>query len=75
MLPGKHCVYNLEVDDAHEFVANGILVHNCLFPMGAHDDQVDAAAGAFTTLANSPAMVISAEAMRQAGVPMMRRRR
>ena len=23
-------VYNLEVEDAHEFFANGVLVHNCL---------------------------------------------
>jgi len=29
MLTKKHAVYNLLVDDAHEFFANGILVHNC----------------------------------------------
>ncbi len=43
------------------------------FPMGAHDDQVDAAAGAFTTLVARPQMVISQEALRRAGVPMRRR--
>jgi len=23
-------VYNLDVEDAHEFFANGVLVHNCI---------------------------------------------
>lgn len=28
-LPGYHTVYNLEVEDNHEYFANGVLVHNC----------------------------------------------
>lgn len=48
MLPGEWLVYNLEVEGCHEFVANGILVHNCAFTGNdkedAHDDQVDATA-------------------------------
>ncbi len=50
MLPGRHPVYNLEVADAHEFVASGILVHNCDFPGGQFKDQVDALSGAFARL-------------------------
>lgn len=38
-------VYNLTVEGAHEFFANGILVHNCNFTIGdggpATDDRVD----------------------------------
>jgi hypothetical protein len=29
-LPQREPVYNLEVEDTHEFFANGVLVHNCL---------------------------------------------
>ena len=29
-LPNKRPVYNLEVENAHEFFANGVLVHNCV---------------------------------------------
>lgn len=50
-LPGRHPVYNLEVEDCHEYVANGVLVHNCTFPAGKHDDIVDACSGAFNRLA------------------------
>lgn len=28
-VPEKHRVYNLTVDDAHEYVASGVLVKNC----------------------------------------------
>lgn len=35
-------VYNLEVTGAHEFFANGVLVHNCAFPKAKKDDYVDA---------------------------------
>lgn len=49
-LPGKHSVYNLEVDGCHEYIANGLVVHNCAFPKGGHDDQVDAAVNAYTEL-------------------------
>jgi len=41
-------VYNLEVEGAHEYFANGILTHNCSFPRGQYKDQVDSASGAFT---------------------------
>lgn len=27
--PGLHAVYDLTVEDAHEFYASGLLVHNC----------------------------------------------
>lgn len=44
-------VYNLLVEDCHEYFANGILVHNCAFGTEtAHDDQVDAFSGAFEAL-------------------------
>lgn len=49
-LPGEHQVFNLEVEGVHEYVANGILVHNCLFPGGRFKDQVDASSGAFGRL-------------------------
>jgi len=40
---GTEDVYNLHVEEAEEYFANGILVHNCsVFPSGAFDDQVDA---------------------------------
>ena len=51
LLDGLHDVYNLEVDQAHEFVAEGVLVHNC-FPAGKYADQVDASSGAFNKLAS-----------------------
>lgn len=28
---GKKDVYNLEVKDTHNFIANGIIVHNCRY--------------------------------------------
>lgn len=46
-LRGTHPVYNLEVEDEHEYVAGGILVHNCTFPGGKFKDQIDALSGAF----------------------------
>lgn len=47
-------VWNLEVEDQHEYLANGILVHNCMFPEFKYSDQVDASSGAFNKLsANS----------------------
>lgn len=50
-LPGKHPVYNLEVEGCHEFVANGLLVHNCAFPQeGVHDDMVDASSNGYHQL-------------------------
>jgi hypothetical protein len=57
---GKAAVYNLTVEDAHEFFANGVLVHNC-----------DALSGAFTLameLGDGPAaqaQVVSREQMTQ----------
>ena len=58
-------VYDLKVEETHEFYANGILVHNswdveeyirehCLFPNGQYLDMVDASSGAFTLLINTP---------------------
>ena len=44
------------------------------FPLSPHDDQVDAAVGAFTVLVDTPAMVISAEALRNAATPPPGRR-
>ncbi len=38
--------------DVPEYFAGGILVHNCAFPHGKHDDQVDGSSGAFTCLDN-----------------------
>jgi predicted phage terminase large subunit-like protein len=44
------------------------------FPMGAHDDQVDGAAGAFNRLAATPGpMVFSPEFLRRAAQPVGRR--
>lgn len=59
-LPGEHQVFNLEVEDVHEYVANGILVHNCLFPGGSFKDQVDATSGAFGRLAKpgTPKLIV-----------------
>jgi predicted phage terminase large subunit-like protein len=55
---------------------NDFLAELETFPMGTHDDQVDAAAGAFTTLCESPRMVISEEALQRAGVnPLVSRMR
>lgn len=54
MLPGEHAVYNLRIDGLPEFVANGVLVHNCeAWPAGKWKDQVDASSGAFNRLATS----------------------
>lgn len=30
-LPNKEDVYNMEVEEVHNFVANGIVVHNCRY--------------------------------------------
>jgi predicted phage terminase large subunit-like protein len=35
-------VWNLEVENQHEYFANGILTHNCMFPEFKYCDQVDA---------------------------------
>ena len=53
LLSGEHEVFNLEVEEAHEYVANGILVHNC-FPTGAYKDQVDALSRAFAHFVMRP---------------------
>lgn len=63
MLPGEHQVFNLEVEGVHEYVANGILVHNCLFPGGSFKDQVDASSGAFGRLAKGRARVVISDEM------------
>jgi len=56
MLDGIHDVYNLSVLGKPEFVANGVLVHNCeVFPSGKWKDQVDASSGAFNKLATGTA--------------------
>jgi hypothetical protein len=34
-------VWNLEVEEVHEYFANGILSHNCMFPEFKYCDQVD----------------------------------
>lgn len=39
--PKESRVYNLQIEDAHEYVANGILVHNCDAWMMAEDIYVD----------------------------------
>ena len=49
-LPGVHPVFNIEVEADNEYFAEGLLVHNCMFPNAAHDDQMDALSGAFASL-------------------------
>jgi hypothetical protein len=56
LIEGLHDVYNLSVEEAPEFVANGVLVHNC-YPSGKWKDQVDAAGGAFNKLAKNDAYI------------------
>lgn len=71
-LPGRHRVFNLQVDEVPEFVANGVIVHNCSFPTG-HDDMFDAAAGAFNALAGvTGPMKISDSALKLAQMPVGR---
>jgi predicted phage terminase large subunit-like protein len=53
MLSGVHRVYNLQVNEMPEYVANGVLVHNC-FPSGAYKDQVDAMSRAFSRFVLTP---------------------
>ena len=36
---GDSDVYDLEVEDCHEFYANGILVHNCMFGYASNETQ------------------------------------
>lgn len=46
-------VYDLTVEDAHEFFANGVLVHNCIMTPDnkrEHDDRADAFVWAFSEL-------------------------
>jgi phage terminase large subunit-like protein/RNA polymerase subunit RPABC4/transcription elongation factor Spt4 len=46
-------VYDLTIDDAHEFFANGVLVHNCVMTPDNkrdHDDRADAFVWAFSEL-------------------------
>lgn len=46
-------VYDLTVEDAHEFFANGVLVHNCVMTPDnkrEHDDRADAFVWAFSEL-------------------------
>jgi predicted phage terminase large subunit-like protein len=59
MLPGVHKVYNLRVHEVPEYVANGVLVHNC-FPAGAYKDQVDAFSRAFSRFVMQPSVRIVA---------------
>lgn len=49
-LADRRPVYNLEINDCHEFVAAGLLVHNCQFPDGKFCDQVDASSLAYNQL-------------------------
>lgn len=53
-LPGEHPVFNLEVEGVHEFVAGGVLVHNCAFPGGALKDRVDASSAGYARLLKPP---------------------
>ncbi len=43
-------VYNLETR-MHHYVASGIVVHNCTFPLTDDDDMVDALVHAITAVA------------------------
>lgn len=43
-------VWNLQVEDQHEYFANGILTHNCMFPEFKYCDQVDAVSAAVNKL-------------------------
>lgn len=52
---GRSPVYNLHVEDAEEYFANGILVHNCAFPFGA-DDRMDGWSQLHLWLADNEAM-------------------
>lgn len=45
-------VWNLEVEDVHEYFANGILTHNCMFPEYGFCDQVDAVSAGMNKLAS-----------------------
>jgi hypothetical protein len=52
-------VYDLTVADRHEFVAAGLLVHNCTWQQGmSSPDRVDALVHA-TNLANATAATLS----------------
>lgn len=33
---GRHDVFNLEIEDAHEYFANGILTHNCRYGLASY---------------------------------------
>jgi len=43
-------VWNLQVEEQHEYFANGILTHNCMFPEFKYCDQVDAVSAAVNKL-------------------------
>lgn len=47
---GKERVYDLTVEGAHEYFANGILVHNCMdaFRYGCYTPLAQAASGNYT---------------------------
>lgn len=47
-LEGLHTVYDIEVEEAHTFYANGLLVHNCIGSYHPHGDA--AAYGAMQTM-------------------------
>ena len=38
-LPNKEDVYNMEVEEVHNFVANGIVVHNCRYLLAEWKEQ------------------------------------
>lgn len=50
MLPERRPVFNLTVEGVPEYIANGLVVHNCQFPTGTYSDQVDACSGALNQL-------------------------
>jgi predicted phage terminase large subunit-like protein len=60
LLTGLHDVYNLVVEGSPEYLANGVLVHNCEhWPAGKYKDQVDACGGAFNRLTQTSGYDIS----------------
>lgn len=44
-------VWNMEVEEVHEYFGNGILTHNCMFPEYKYCDQVDAVSAGMNKLA------------------------
>lgn len=56
-IPGLHTVYDIEVDDAHTFYANGLLSHNCIGTYHPHGDA--SAYGAMQTLVHQNVPILS----------------